>query len=79
MAWYPLMRRFHKPNDEKRMVMMLTQEQCKAWLEGSLLSGKDIYRQYHAEHLVAQYDPLPPRAGAKEAYEAAETPPDSLF
>ena len=76
---HPLMQRFHKPDDEKRMVMILDPEQYQGWLDGSLVSDEDIYRQYPTELLVAQPDPLPPRKTAKPAAKADTVPPDSLF
>ncbi|MDX8121561.1 SOS response-associated peptidase family protein [Janthinobacterium sp. GMG2] len=76
---HPLMQRFHKPDDEKRMVMILDPDQYQGWLDGSLVSEEDVYRQYPAELLVAQPDPLPPRTRAKPAVKADEAPPDSLF
>ncbi|MGV8867621.1 MAG: SOS response-associated peptidase [Janthinobacterium svalbardensis] len=76
---HPLMQRFHKPDDEKRMVMILDPDQYQGWLEGSLVSDEDVYRQYPADLLLAQPDPLPPRTKAKPAAKAEVAPPDSLF
>ncbi|TSD71215.1 SOS response-associated peptidase [Janthinobacterium sp. KBS0711] len=58
---HPLMQRFHKPDDEKRMVMILDPDQYHGWLDGSLVTEEDLFRQYPAERLVAVADPLPPR------------------
>ena len=76
---HPLMQRFHKPDDEKRMVMILDPDQYQGWLNGSLVSEEDVYRQYPAELVVAQPDPLPPRTRTKPAPKADAAPPDSLF
>jgi len=76
---HPLMQRFHNPDDEKRMVMILDPDQYQGWLEGSLVSDEDVYRQYPADLLLAQPDPLPPRTKAKPAAKAEVAPPDSLF
>lgn len=76
---HPLMQRFHKPDDEKRMVMILDPDQYKGWLDGSLVTEEDVYRQYPAELLIAQPDPLPPRTRAKPDAKADTAPPDSLF
>lgn len=76
---HPLMQRFHKPDDEKRMVMILDPEQYQGWLDGSLVSEEDVYRQYPNELLVAQPDPLPPRTRTNPATKAEARPPDSLF
>ncbi|MDO8065268.1 MULTISPECIES: SOS response-associated peptidase family protein [unclassified Janthinobacterium] len=35
---HSLMQRFHKPYDEKRMVMSLDPDQCLSWLDGSLVA-----------------------------------------
>lgn len=58
---HPLMQRFHKPDDEKRMVMILDPDQYHGWLHGSLVTEEDMFQQYPAERLVAAADPLPPR------------------
>ncbi|KAB8066283.1 SOS response-associated peptidase [Janthinobacterium violaceinigrum] len=76
---HPLMQRFHKPDDEKRMVMILDPDQYQGWLDGSLVFEEDVYRQYPADLLIAQPDPLPPRTRAKPAAKADLAPPDSLF
>lgn len=61
---HPLMQRFHKPDDEKRMVMILDPGQYKGWLDGSLVSEEDVYRQYPVEMLIAQPHPMQPRSRA---------------
>ena len=76
---HPLMQRFHKPEDEKRMVMILDPDQYQGWLNGSLVSEEEVYRQYPADLLIAQPDPLPPRTRAKPAAKADSAPPDALF
>ena len=76
---HSLMQRFHKPDDEKRMVMILDPGQYQGWLDGSLATEADVYRQYPAELLVAQPDPLPPRTITKPAPKADAAPPDSRF
>ena len=55
---HPLMQRFHKPDDEKRMVMLLDPEQYQGWLNGTLVTEPDLFRQYPAEKLIATADPL---------------------
>jgi len=57
----PLMQRFHKPDDEKRMVKILEPDQYHGWLDGSLVTEADLFQQCPAERLVAVADPLPPR------------------
>lgn len=75
----PLMQRFHKPHDEKRMVMILDPDQYQRWLDGSLASEEDAYRQYPAELLVAQPDPMQPRTRAKVPAPVAPAEQGGLF
>ncbi len=60
------MSRFHKPGDEKRMLVMLEPDQYQGWLEGALVNDPDVYRPYPAGHLIAMPDPMPPRGKAKD-------------
>ncbi|MDN2716087.1 SOS response-associated peptidase family protein [Janthinobacterium sp. SUN120] len=76
---HPLMQRFHKPDDEKRMVMILDPDQYQGWLDGSLVTEQDVYRQYPTDLLVAQPDPMQPRSRAKAPTPAAPTEPGGLF
>ena len=57
---HPLMNRFHKPGDEKRMLVLLEPAQYRGWLEGELVNETDVYRLFPADRLVAAADPLPP-------------------
>ncbi|HEX9171814.1 MAG TPA: SOS response-associated peptidase family protein [Telluria sp.] len=74
---HPLMRRFHKPGEEKRMVMILEPAQYQGWLEGSLAESEEVYRPYPAEQLVAAPDPLAPRSRPSATPPPAQT--GSLF
>jgi len=76
---HPLMQRFHKPDDEKRMVMILDPGQYQGWLDGSLMTEEDAYRQYPADLLIAQPDPMQPRSRAKSSGPAAPTDQGGLF
>lgn len=62
---HPIMKQFHKPGDEKRMLVLLEPPQYQAWLEGALVNDPAVYQPYPAERLVACADPLPPRTKAK--------------
>jgi putative SOS response-associated peptidase YedK len=62
---HPLMSRFHKPGEEKRMLVILQPEQYQGWLEGGLVNSEEVYRPYPAERLVAVPSPLPPRSKTK--------------
>ena len=76
---HPLMQRFHKPDDEKRMVMILNPDQYQGWLDGSLVMEEDVYRQYPGDLLVAEPDPMQPRSRAKAPMPAMPTEQGSLF
>lgn len=51
---HPLMRQFHKPSDEKRMVVILPQERYTDWLNARPDQSRDFFRQFPADALVAQ-------------------------
>ena len=76
---HPLMQRFHKPDDEKRMVMILDPDQYPGWLDGSLVTEEDVYRQYPADLLVAEPDPMRPRARANTPAQATPAEQGGLF
>ncbi len=57
---HPVMSQFHKPGEEKRMVLMLTKEQYDGWLTCSPDEAKGFFQQYQGE-LVTAPAPLPPR------------------
>jgi len=50
---HPLMKNFHKPSDEKRMVVILPEERYGAWLSASAEESLDFCTQYPAEKMVA--------------------------
>ena len=51
---HPLMRAFHKPTDEKRMVVILNDEQYNDWLIASNEESRDLLKEYPAELLTVQ-------------------------
>ena len=51
---HPLMRQFHKPSDEKRMVVILPPERYTDWLNARPDQSRDFFQQFPAEALVAQ-------------------------
>ena len=67
---HPLMQRFHKPGDEKRMLVLLEPGQYQGWLEGELVNDADIYRPWEAERLTAEAAPLAPRTKPTPIVEA---------
>lgn len=61
---HALMRRFHKPGEEKRMVVILPQARYSDWLAGLAGDPAEFLLQYPAELLLAAPHPLPPRKKA---------------
>lgn len=59
---HAVMSRFHKPGDEKRMLVLLDPDQYQGWLDGALVNDPAVYTPYPADKLVAIADPLPPRS-----------------
>jgi putative SOS response-associated peptidase YedK len=55
---HALMRRFHKPGDEKRMVVVLDEADYDAWLDTPVERQRDFLRQYPADRLTATPAPL---------------------
>lgn len=63
---HPLMRRFHKPGDEKRGVVILPPETWDDWLNcRDPELARSFLRLYPADALVAEPSPMPPRAPKK--------------
>jgi putative SOS response-associated peptidase YedK len=60
---HDLMKRFHKPEDEKRMVVILEPEMYRPWINGTLSAEEiaGLLRTYPAEQLTAAAAPVPPR------------------
>jgi putative SOS response-associated peptidase YedK len=54
---HPLMRRFHKPNDEKRMLVLLSPEQYDDWLVCPLEDAPRFFTPYPAERLTSRAAP----------------------
>jgi putative SOS response-associated peptidase YedK len=54
---HSLMRRFHKPGEEKRMVVILDPQDYDAWLACSTDEAPGYFKQWQGE-LLAQSDPL---------------------
>lgn len=54
---HALFRTVHRPTDEKRMVVILAQEDHDGWLDASPTQALDYLRQFPADMLVATADP----------------------
>jgi len=63
---HSLMRRFHKPGEEKRSVVMLEEDDFEAWLETDAANARKFLKPYPAEQLAA--------SAAPEKTEEAEPP-----
>ena len=69
---HPLMRLFHKPADEKRMVVVLPPERYQDWLEAPPDRSREFMRVCPADTLTVMTPPVPdadlnemPRVGGK--------------
>jgi len=49
---HELMRNFHKPNDEKRMVVVLPKRLYTDWLDAPASEAMDFMRQFPADRLA---------------------------
>jgi len=63
---HDLMRRFHKPEDEKRMVAILDEADFDAWLDCPQDRMMQMLKPWPASNLMAEAAPMPPRAAAKK-------------
>lgn len=59
---HPLMQHFHKPGDEKRMLVILHPDQYDAWLTCEAQDAARFFERYPAERLVAH---PAPRTGSR--------------
>lgn len=51
---HPLMKQFHKPGEEKRMVVILSPQRYQDWLAAAPAESLDFLRAWPAERLVTQ-------------------------
>jgi putative SOS response-associated peptidase YedK len=75
---HPLLRRFHKPRDEKRMVVILDPDEYGDWLSCSLEEATWYFRQWKGP-LEAFADPLPGRFNAPPPTAPPADPQAGLF
>ena len=78
---HALMKRFHRPEDEKRMVVILRPEEYLPWLTCGLDVAPGYFKQYVGE-LEASPMPLPPRvpkADSRTVVPKKQVPPPDLF
>ncbi|PLP98016.1 SOS response-associated peptidase family protein [Cupriavidus pauculus] len=77
---HPLMKRFHKPGDEKRGVVLLPREDWEDWLHcRDPEVARTMLRLLPAEQLVAEPAPVLPRAKAAPKIEPAKDVPPALL
>jgi putative SOS response-associated peptidase YedK len=77
---HPVMNRFHRPEDEKRMVVVLKPEEYLRWLTCSLDVAPSYFKQYMGP-LEATPAPLPKRAPRADSrvVRPPKPPGDDLF
>lgn len=71
---HPVMQRFHKPEDEKRMVVILDPKDYDDWLTCSVEEASRYFKQWIGP-LDTFAAPLPPRAPRKKAAKKDDPPP----
>jgi putative SOS response-associated peptidase YedK len=59
---HELMRNFHKPNDEKRMVVILPNGVHQDWLRAPAEESMEFMRPYPADRLIAEAEPVQGKA-----------------
>jgi putative SOS response-associated peptidase YedK len=70
---HPFMRRFHKPEDEKRMVVILHPSDYAEWLSCPVAEAPKFFKQWQGP-LQGEPLPLPPRAPKASSVRTARPP-----
>lgn len=64
---HPLLKNYHRPEEEKRIVVILPEGQYDAWLNAPATQSIDFIRNYPADNLIATaVPPKPPKAKEQE-------------
>ncbi|MFL9908331.1 SOS response-associated peptidase [Paraburkholderia sp. RL17-337-BIB-A] len=72
---HPLMRRFHKPSDEKRSVVIVRPDAYEDWLScRSTDEARSFLQLYPAEEMHAEAFPVPPRAPQPKPIDGDQQP-----
>lgn len=71
---HPVMQRFHKPEDEKRMVVILDEHDYGAWLSCPVAEAPRFFKQWQGE-LEASPAPLPRKAPQASSVRTSRPPP----
>jgi putative SOS response-associated peptidase YedK len=64
---HPLFKRFHKPGEEKRMVVFLEPQQYHSWLRTEAKDAAELLKQYPADQLIANAAPTPPTEKSRQS------------
>lgn len=72
---HPVMRRFHRPGDEKRMVVILDPQGYDEWLACSVAQAPRFFKQWQGP-LETSVAPLPPRAPRADSRAVMPRPAD---
>ena len=76
---HPLMQRFHKPQDEKRMLVLLDPVQYLAWLESTTEQFSDFLQAYPEHHLISNPAPRAASSPPKPRSKLPHPRPPSLW
>ncbi len=71
---HPVMARFHKPGEEKRMVVILAPQDYGTWLSCPVAQASAYFKQWQGQ-LDASPAPLPPRAPRSSSVLTSRMPP----
>lgn len=71
---HALMRRFHRPGEEKRMVVLLHPDDYAQWLSCSVVEAPKFFRLWDGP-LDATPEPLPPRAPRASSVDTTRSSP----
>ena len=59
---HPVMKRMHRPDDEKRMPVILLPDEYRLWLNATADEAYLMCRQFPADQMVAEAAPIPGKA-----------------
>jgi len=72
---HPFMKRFHKPEDEKRMVVVLAPQEYQRWLDGTVEEAASLLKPWRGP-LLGEHVPAPARKKAPRAESGKVVKPD---
>jgi putative SOS response-associated peptidase YedK len=67
---HAMFRNYHRPNEEKRMVVILPEAQYEEWLTAPVAATRDFLNPYPADLLLA--DPVPKAGAGRDAAEETD-------